>query len=56
VIVVGTQVQETSYQGHNTSGRFRATIVAVPSNGDWRVASVHLSPIGEPPNFARARE
>jgi hypothetical protein len=50
-LVVGTQVQETTYQGHDASGRFRVTQVAVRDGADdpWRIVGMHLSPIAAPP-------
>ncbi len=52
-VVVGTQVQESTYQGHDASGRFRVTQVAVRdgSGADdrWVLVGMHLSPIAEPP-------
>lgn len=52
-IVVGTHDQHARYQGHAVDGRFRATHVLIRHNTQWRLASTHLSPIGEPPAFAR---
>jgi uncharacterized protein (TIGR02246 family) len=48
-VVVGTQVQETSYQGRDSSGAFRATLVAVRRDDRWLLAAVHLSPVAGPP-------
>jgi hypothetical protein len=52
-IVIGTQDQHARYQGHPVHGRFRATHVLLHLDARWRLASTHLSPIGEPPAFAR---
>lgn len=57
-VVVGVQKQETSFQGHDTGGSFRLTLVAVRQDGRWRVANIQLSgplgpPPGAPPNFKR---
>jgi uncharacterized protein (TIGR02246 family) len=49
-VVVGTQAQQTSYRGQDSSGRFRATLVAVRSDDRWLVAGVHLSPTAGPPS------
>jgi uncharacterized protein (TIGR02246 family) len=49
-VVVGTQAQQTSYRGQDSSGRFRATLVAVRRDDRWLVAGVHLSPIAGPPS------
>ena len=51
-VAVGSQVQQTTYQGHDASGRFRATQVAVRQAEGWRLVSLHLSPIGQPPAWA----
>jgi ketosteroid isomerase-like protein len=50
-LVVGTQVQETTYQGREASGRFRVTQIAVRDDGGgpWRIVGMHLSPIAAPP-------
>ena len=42
-IAVGIQTQETSYQGHDSSGRYRVTQVYVQQGGRWLIASIHLS-------------
>ena len=54
-VIVGTQVQETSYQGHDTSGEFRATLVAVRPDDRWQLAGIQLSPIAGPLQFAESR-
>ncbi len=43
-VVIGSQNQRTTHQDKDVSGRFRATLVAVRSGGDWRLAGLHLSP------------
>jgi ketosteroid isomerase-like protein len=50
-LVVGTQVQETTYQGREASGRFRVTQIAVRDGAEapWRIVGMHLSPIAAPP-------
>ncbi|HEY1567228.1 MAG TPA: nuclear transport factor 2 family protein [Solirubrobacteraceae bacterium] len=52
-IRVGRHVQEAEFQGRPVNGEFRATHIAVRDGGRWRLAGVHLSPIGGPPPFAR---
>lgn len=47
-VVVGTQVQEATYQGNDASGRFRVTQVAARTPAGWRIVGMHLSPIGQP--------
>jgi uncharacterized protein (TIGR02246 family) len=48
-VVVGTQVQQTTYQDHDASAELRATLVAVRPADRWVLAGVHLSPIAGPP-------
>jgi hypothetical protein len=52
-IRVGRHVQEAEFQGRPVNGEFRATHIAVRDDDRWRLAGVHLSPIGGPPPFAR---
>ena len=53
-IRIGRHVQEAEFQGRPVNGEFRATHIAVrDDDGRWRLAGVHLSPIGGPPLFAR---
>jgi uncharacterized protein (TIGR02246 family) len=47
-VVVGTQEQQTTHQGRDTSAELRATLVAVCPNDRWVLAGVHLSPIAGP--------
>jgi ketosteroid isomerase-like protein len=47
-VVVGTQAQQTTHQGRDTSAELRATLVAVRPNDRWLLAGVHLSPIAGP--------
>lgn len=51
-IAIGVHDQVASYQGNPANGRFRATHVLVRDEGRWRLAGIHLSPIGGPPPFA----
>jgi ketosteroid isomerase-like protein len=48
-VVVGVLAQETSFRGGDNSGRFRLTLVAVRSDGAWRLAGVHIGPLQRPP-------
>jgi ketosteroid isomerase-like protein len=42
-IAVGVQAQQASFQGHDASGRFRLTQIAVRQAQRWLIASLHLS-------------
>ncbi|HEY2320759.1 MAG TPA: nuclear transport factor 2 family protein [Solirubrobacteraceae bacterium] len=55
-IRVGRHVQRAEFQGRPVDGEFRATHISVRQSGGWRLAGVHLSPIGGPPPFARPAE
>jgi len=45
-VLIGRQTQQSTYQGHPVPmGDLRITLVLVEQDGDWRLASVHLSPI-----------
>ena len=52
-IRIGRHVQEAEFQGRPVNGEFRATHIAVRDDARWRLAGVHLSPIGGPPPFAQ---
>jgi uncharacterized protein (TIGR02246 family) len=47
-LVIARQVQEADYQGHDASGEFRISLVAVQADGGWRIAGIHLSPTTAP--------
>ena len=53
-IAIGVHDQVASHQGHPANGRFRATHVLVRDGDRWRLAGMHLSPIGGPPPFTPA--
>jgi hypothetical protein len=55
-IRIGRHVQEAEFQGRAVNGEFRATHIAVRDGDRWRLAGVHLSPIGGLPPFARTAE
>jgi ketosteroid isomerase-like protein len=55
-VAVGRHTQRATFTGHPANGSFRATHVAVRRPDGWRLAGMHLSPIGGPPPFARAEE
>ncbi|TMC94638.1 MAG: nuclear transport factor 2 family protein [Chloroflexi bacterium] len=52
-ILIGRQVQNGTYRGNSIQGQFRITLVFVQQQGQWRLAGLHLSPIGQPPSFTR---
>ena len=53
-VAVGSQIQKTTYQGHDASGQFRGTQVFVRKGDGWAMVSLHLSPIGQPPAWTGA--
>ena len=53
-ILTGRQVQNAAYRGTSIQGQFRTTLVFVQQQGQWRLASLQLSTIGQPPNFTRS--
>ncbi len=52
-ILTGRQVQEAAYRDNPIAGQFRVTLVFIQQQGPWRLASLQLSAIGQPPSFAR---
>jgi ketosteroid isomerase-like protein len=52
-IVTGHQTQQATYRGNSVPGQFRITLVFIQQQGQWRLASLQLSSIGQPPNFAQ---
>jgi hypothetical protein len=48
-VVIGVQAQTANYQGHDTSGRFRGSLVAVRRDDQWSVVNVQLSMLAGPP-------
>ena len=53
-ILTGRQVQNAAYRGNSIQGQFRTTLVFVQQQGQWRLASLQLSTIGQPPNFTQS--
>jgi hypothetical protein len=53
-ILTGRQAQQASYRGNSIPGQFRITLVFVQQQRRWQLASLQLSSIGQPPNFARS--
>src|SRR5947209_1907882 len=52
-ILISRQAQNATYRGNSIPGQFRITLVFV-QQGQWRLAHLQLSSIGQPPNFTRA--
>ena len=52
-VAIGVHDQEATHQGNQVDGTFRATHVLVRSEDGWRIAGMHLSPLGVMPSFAR---
>jgi ketosteroid isomerase-like protein len=42
-VIMGVQAQTACYQGHDCSGRFRATLVAVRHDGRWSIVNLQVS-------------
>jgi ketosteroid isomerase-like protein len=55
-VTIARHVQRASYNGQPADGEFRTTHIAVRGESGWRLAGIHLSPIGGPPPFARPRQ
>ena len=53
-IVIGRLTQKATYRGNPINAQFRTTLVFVQQQGQWRLASLQLSTIGQPPPFARS--
>jgi ketosteroid isomerase-like protein len=53
-VLTGRQVQNGAYRGNSIQAQFRITLVFIQQQGQWRLASLQLSSIGQPPNFARS--
>jgi hypothetical protein len=45
-VAVGTQGQQSIYDGRDADGYFRVTQMIVEEEGAWRLAAVHLSQTG----------
>lgn len=48
-VAVGVLTQNTTYQGRDNSGRFRISVVTIPTTDGWRIASAHIGPLQLPP-------
>lgn len=49
VVIAAVLNQQTTFQGHDTSGRFRVTLVVVPGDDGPRLASVHIGLLPQSP-------
>ena len=54
-ILTGRQVQNGAYRGNTIQAQFRITLVFVRQQGQWQLASLQLSTIGQPPNIPQSR-
>lgn len=52
-LVIARQVQQGAYRGNTINAQFRTTLVFVNQQGQWRLANLQLSAIGQPPNITR---
>jgi ketosteroid isomerase-like protein len=53
-VLIGRKVQDAAYRGNSVTAQLRTTVVLVRQGGNWRLVGVHMSPIGQPPGFARS--
>jgi len=53
-VVIGRQGQSAAYRGNSVKAELRTTLVLIHQQGHWRLASLHLSPIGQPPSFTQS--
>ena len=54
-VLTGRQVQNGAYRGNSIQAQFRITLVFVRQQGQWQLASLQLSTIGQPPNIPQSR-
>jgi ketosteroid isomerase-like protein len=47
-VAIGVHAQRAAHRGRPNNGKFRATHIAVRDDGEWKLAGIHLSPIGVP--------
>jgi ketosteroid isomerase-like protein len=53
-VLIGRQTQAATYRGNSITAQLRTTLVLVQQQGQWQLASLHFSPIGQPPSFAQS--
>jgi ketosteroid isomerase-like protein len=47
-VAIGVHTQKAAHKGRANDGSFRATHIAVQEAGEWKLAGIHLSPLGLP--------
>jgi hypothetical protein len=53
-VLIGRQGQDAAYRDNSVKAQRRTTLVLIHLRGQRQLASLHLSPIGQPPNFAQS--
>jgi len=53
-VLVERQVQNATYRGNRVDAELRTTLVFVRQEGEWQLASLHFSAIGQAPTFTRS--
>jgi len=53
-IVIGRLTQGATYRGNPMNAQMRTTLVFVLQQGQWRLAGLQLSNIGQPPQFRQS--
>jgi len=53
-VLTGRQDQSAAYRGNSIKAQLRTTLVFVQQQGQWRLASLQLSTIGQAPNFTQS--
>lgn len=54
-VLTGRQVQNGAYRGNPIQAQLRTTLVFVQLQGQWRLANLQLSAIGQPPSFTQSQ-
>jgi hypothetical protein len=52
-VAIGRQVQDATFRGNPVKAELRTSFILVGQQGQWQLAGVHMSSIGQPPSFAR---
>lgn len=53
-IVIGRLTQEATYRGNPVNAQLRTTLIFIQQEGQWRLAGLQFSNIGQPPPVARS--